>query len=204
MAGRAEVQQGVRWGQDVAAPTGYGRGASAPLPDCFSRELTPDRHAQATRDAALRLLKDLVENQFPCFVGEEGGVFELVLQLRENPSRSVRHDSPLSTEDSGTNPLRRPTLKSIAATELIANSFASRLEPVYGLGALKPALSTYLAASSPPCAGSFALGLRLLGGFYEQLPGEVLEDVLPQSAAIVQQVCSRLRSRRRSSDRHTD
>ncbi|BGP55697.1 suppressor of tub2 mutation [Rhodotorula sphaerocarpa] len=125
--------------------------------------LRPDT-AEATRDAALRLLKDLVENQFPCFVGEEGGVFELVLQLRENPSRS-----------------------SIAATELIANSFASRLEPVYGLGALKPALSTYLAASSPPCAGSFALGLRLLGGFYEQLPGEVLEDVLPQSAAIVQQ-----------------
>lgn len=40
-------------------------------------------------DAALRLLRDLVENQFACFVGAEANLFELILKLRERPTRNV-------------------------------------------------------------------------------------------------------------------
>ncbi|GAA5975807.1 hypothetical protein JCM11641_005880 [Rhodosporidiobolus odoratus] len=111
------------------------------------------------RDIALLLLKDLVENQFPCFSGEEAGLFDLLFKLREDPSRT-----------------------SIAATESIATLFAARLEPVYGLGALNPSLSAYLTSSlaSPDAiARSYALGLKLVGSFFEGLPAEVLEDVLP-------------------------
>ncbi|GAA5951294.1 hypothetical protein JCM21900_003829 [Sporobolomyces salmonicolor] len=119
----------------------------------------------SSRDMALILLKDLVENQFPCFVGDEAGVFSLLLRLREDPSRT-----------------------SIAATEAISTSFAARLEPLYGLGSLSPALSSYLAASRAPSdaiARSFALGLRLVGTFFEALPVEVLEDVLPQTKELL-------------------
>jgi hypothetical protein len=38
---------------------------------------------------ALIVLRDLVENQLPCLSGEEAGVFELIFQLREDPSRTV-------------------------------------------------------------------------------------------------------------------
>lgn len=68
---------------------------------------------------------------------------------------------------------------------MISTSFAARLEPVYGLGVLKPALSTYLSASETPTPGSFTLALRLFGNFLERLPGEVVEDVLPQWAGLV-------------------
>ncbi|GAA5887225.1 hypothetical protein JCM5296_004568 [Sporobolomyces johnsonii] len=117
------------------------------------------------KDMALILLKDLVENQFPCFVGDEADVFSLLLQLREDPSRT-----------------------SIAATEAIATSFTARLEPLYGLGSLSPALTSYLTASRAPSdaiARSFALGLRLVGTFFEALPVEVLEDVLPQTKELL-------------------
>ncbi|GAA5872215.1 hypothetical protein JCM3774_002298 [Rhodotorula dairenensis] len=125
--------------------------------------LSPEANlTEPARDAALRLLRDLVENQSPCFVGAEVDLFELVLKLRENPSRS-----------------------SIAATEVISTSFATRLEPVYGLGVLKPALSSYLTTAEVPSPGSYTLALRLLGGFLERLPGEVVEDVLPQWADLL-------------------
>lgn len=76
--------------------------------------------------------------------------------------------------------------QSIAATEVISTSFAARLEPVYGLGVLKPALSTYLSASeTAPTPGSFTLALRLFGTFLKRLPGEVVEDVLPQWADLI-------------------
>ena len=39
---------------------------------------------------ALVVLRDLVENLFPCFSGDEAGVFELLFRLREDPSRTVR------------------------------------------------------------------------------------------------------------------
>lgn len=51
--------------------------------------------AGTARDAALLLLKDLVENQFPCFIGSEADLFDLVFKLREDPSRSVSHNSLL-------------------------------------------------------------------------------------------------------------
>lgn len=117
---------------------------------------------EPVHDAALRLMRDLVENQFACFVGAEANLFQLILKLRE-----------------------RPTRNSIAATEVVSTSFAARLEPVYGLGVLKPALSTYLSASETPTPGSFTLALRLFGNFLERLPGEVVEDVLPQWAGLV-------------------
>ncbi|GEM09879.1 armadillo-type fold domain containing protein [Rhodotorula toruloides] len=111
-----------------------------------------------TRDAALLLLKDLVENQSPCFTGSEADLLDLLFKLREDPSRS-----------------------SVAATEAIAHSFASRLEPLYGLGTLTPSLSAYLSSASDTSAPdalarSFALGLRLMGGFFEHLPGPALND----------------------------
>ncbi|GAA5854269.1 hypothetical protein JCM8547_001759 [Rhodosporidiobolus lusitaniae] len=123
-----------------------------------------------TRNVALLLLKDLVDNQFPCLAGEESGLFSLLFKLREDPSRT-----------------------SIAATESIATLFASRLEPLYGLGSLNPSLSSYLSSSSssdaPPeaVARSFALGLKLMGTFFEGLPSEVLEDVLPGSKGLIKQ-----------------
>lgn len=73
----------------------------------------------------------------------------------------------------------------MAATEMISTSFATRLEPVYGLGVLKPALSSYLMTREAPSPDSVALALRLLGGFLERLPGEVVEDVLPHWADLV-------------------
>ncbi|BGP48503.1 suppressor of tub2 mutation [Rhodotorula kratochvilovae] len=116
----------------------------------------------STRDQALLLLKDLVENQFPCFAGGEGGVFDLLFRLREEPSRT-----------------------SIAATEAISSAFTARLEPLYGLGALVPALDAYLASAPAAPAASYALGLRQMGAFFELLPSEVLEDVLPRSAPLL-------------------
>ncbi|GAA5996810.1 uncharacterized protein JCM10292_003216 [Rhodotorula paludigena] len=131
--------------------------------------LRPDapEHSGQSRDVALLLLKDLVENQLPCFVGEEAGVFDLLFKLREDPSRT-----------------------SIAATEAIATSFTSRLEPLYGLGSLVPSLTSYLASTTAAPdvrARSCALGLRLMGAFFELLPAEVLEDVLPQSRDLLKQ-----------------
>ncbi|GAA5915068.1 hypothetical protein JCM6882_006772 [Rhodosporidiobolus microsporus] len=120
-----------------------------------------------TRDIALLLLKDLVENQFPCFTGEEAGLFDLLFKLREDPSRTA-----------------------IAATEAIATLFTSRLEPLYGLGSLSRALTSYLAsaqAAPDAVARSFALGLKLMGSLFESLPGEVLEDVLPGSKGLIKQ-----------------
>ncbi|GAA5839288.1 hypothetical protein JCM11251_006027 [Rhodosporidiobolus azoricus] len=120
-----------------------------------------------TRGIALLLLKDLVENQFPCLAGEEAGLFDLLFKLREDPSRT-----------------------SIAATESISTLFTSRLEPLYGLGCLNRALTTYLSsaqAAPDAIARSFALGLKLMGSLYEALPGEVLEDVLPGSQVLIKQ-----------------
>ncbi|GAA6028325.1 hypothetical protein JCM8097_006976 [Rhodosporidiobolus ruineniae] len=127
-----------------------------------------------TRDHALILLKDLVDNQFPLFAGVEAELFSLIFRLREDPSRT-----------------------SIAATESIATLFTSRLEPIYGLGALTPSLRAYLATSaqpssadgapqhSEPIARSFALGLKLMGSLFEGLPQEILEDVLPSSKELI-------------------
>ncbi|BGP16510.1 hypothetical protein JCM10213_001152 [Rhodosporidiobolus nylandii] len=127
-----------------------------------------------TRDVALLLLKDLVDHQFPCFAGEEAGLFDLLFKLREDPSRT-----------------------SIAATEAIATLFASRLEPVYGLGSLNPSLSAYLASTNAPAdvvARSFGLGLKVMGGFFEGLPAEVLEDVLPGSQELLKRALNDPRS----------
>ncbi|BGP32392.1 suppressor of tub2 mutation [Rhodotorula toruloides] len=130
-----------------------------------------------TRDTALLLLKDLVENQSSCFTGSEADLFDLLHRLREDPSRSASRTKFLT----------------------IAHSFTSRLEPLYGLGALTPSLSAYLSSASTTTAPdalarSCALGLRLMGGFFEQLPGAVLEDVLPQSADLLKRALNDTKS----------
>ncbi|CEQ39673.1 SPOSA6832_01208 [Sporobolomyces salmonicolor] len=156
-SGREDAATAARWWSE-------GRRFSTVYEGLRALLLQPETTG-SSKDMALILLKDLVENQFPCFVGDEAGVFSLLLQLREDPSRT-----------------------SIAATEAIATSFAARLEPLYGLGSLSPALSSYLAASRAPSdaiARSFALGLRLVGTFFEALPVEVLEDVLPQTKELL-------------------
>lgn len=144
-----------------------------------------------TRDIALLLLKDLVDNQFPCFAGEESGLFSLLFKLREDPSRTVRP----SAFSFSFRPILTPTaVQSIAATESIATLFASRLEPVYGLGCLNPSLAAYLSSASSSTtpsdaiARSYALGLKLMGTLFEGLPDEVLEDVLPSSKDLLKQV----------------
>ena len=79
----------------------------------------------------------------------------------------------------------------IAATEAVATAFAGHLEPLYGLGTLCPALASYLASSSAPAeakARSYALGLKLVGAFFEELPAEVLEDVFPDAKDLIKQV----------------
>ncbi|KAL8293620.1 hypothetical protein RQP46_000321 [Phenoliferia psychrophenolica] len=115
------------------------------------------------RDSALVLLKDLVENQFPAFAGDELEVFELLFKLREDTSRTT-----------------------IAAVEAIADVFCSRLEPLYGLGSLRSSLATYLAQpSGARDAKSYALGLRLIGKLFERIPSEILEDELPKSKGLI-------------------
>lgn len=56
-----------------------------------ARELTFTLRMQTepVHDAALRLMRDLVENQFACFVGAEANLFQLILKLRERPTRNV-------------------------------------------------------------------------------------------------------------------
>jgi len=82
-------------------------------------------------------------------------------------------------------------VQTIAATESIATTFTSRIEPLYGLGTLCPSLQTYLESTSAPQdakARSFALALKLVGGFFESLPAEVLEDVFTQSKDLIKKV----------------
>ena len=69
-----------------------GLGAISPLHFCGMRhKLTFALQMQTVpeHDAALRLLRDLVENQFACFVGAEANLFELILKIRERPTRNV-------------------------------------------------------------------------------------------------------------------
>ncbi|GAA6063182.1 hypothetical protein JCM10212_006848, partial [Sporobolomyces blumeae] len=131
------------------------------------------------REMALGALRDLVENQSPCLIGHEADVFELLFELRRDSSRTTS-----------------------ASTESIATLFASRLEPLYGLGTLSPALSRYVAPASSSSSSStrpelsaetatadasvLALALKLVGTFFEALPAEVLEDVVPQFKELVQ------------------
>lgn len=84
-----------------------------------------------------------------------------------------------------------PFRQTIAATESIATSLVSRLDQVYGLGALQSAVDSYLsstATTSEAKARSFALALKLVGSFFEALPAAVLEDVIPQTKELIKQV----------------
>ncbi|KAK4701818.1 hypothetical protein P7C70_g4410, partial [Phenoliferia sp. Uapishka_3] len=128
------------------------------LAKLLQKETAPER-----KDAALVLFKDLVENQFPAFAGEELEVFELLFKLREDTSRTT-----------------------IAAVEATADVFCSRLEPLYGLGSLRSSLSTYLGnLGGAKDAKSYALGLRLISKFFERIPSEILEEELPKSKSLI-------------------
>ncbi|GAA5925902.1 CLASP family protein [Sporobolomyces koalae] len=126
----------------------------------------------AVREQALVVLRDLVENQSACFAGIESQVFELLFTVRQDPSRT-----------------------SIAASEAIAIAFTNRLDPVYGVGTLCPALESYLKSTSEAASdtavtttttrSSYALGLKLLGSLFESLPVEILEDVFPQTQSLI-------------------
>lgn len=140
------------------------------------------------KDVALILLKDLVQNQGSCFAGDEASVFSLLLRLREDPSRTVRLHLTLAV--ASTDLARSQT---IAAVEGIADSFVSQAEPLFALGSLCSSLSSYLPpADHQPApataAKSFALGLRLIGKFFERLPSEVLEDELPRHSSLIKRV----------------
>ena len=76
-----------------------------------SLPIAADGGAQALdrRDTALVLLKDLVENQFPAFAGDELEVFELLLKLREDTSRTVRPSPSSFAYGTLTRPLPRPS-----------------------------------------------------------------------------------------------
>jgi hypothetical protein len=54
----------------------------------------PSLQNQSEKDAALLLFKDLVQNQAPCFAGDEASVFSLLLILREDLTRTVRSSPP--------------------------------------------------------------------------------------------------------------
>lgn len=78
--------------------------------------------------------------------------------------------------------------------EGIADSFVSQSEPLFSLGSLCTALIAYLAPHSEGqplpevSVKSFALGLRLLGKFFERLPSEVLEDEMPRRQDLIKRV----------------
>ncbi|KAK4053956.1 suppressor of tub2 mutation [Microbotryomycetes sp. JL221] len=119
------------------------------------------------QDTALTLLNSLVQHQLPCLAGEETSLFGLLFKLRQDSSRTV-----------------------IAATEAIGSNVIAHSEPVLTLGLLCSALTTYLDRENKGqidanVARSFALGLRLMGGLFEKLPSEVLEDELPNRAELV-------------------
>ncbi|KAK4054574.1 suppressor of tub2 mutation [Microbotryomycetes sp. JL201] len=120
-----------------------------------------------THETALRLLASLVEHQLPCLAGEETTLFELLLSLREDSSRSI-----------------------VAATEEIGRTVTDRSEPLLTLGLLSSALVQYLDFKNdghitPEIARAFALGLRLIGRLFAKLPKEILEDELPKRAELV-------------------
>jgi CLIP-associating protein 1/2 len=82
-------------------------------------------------------------------------------------------------------------MQTVAAVEGIAEVFCAQLEPVYGLGALRSSLATFLdQAPSTTVASAFALGLRLMGRYFSRLPMEVLEDELPKAKDLIQTVRS--------------
>lgn len=60
----------------------------------FDSRLT-SLQAEDRKDLVLVLFKDLVQNQFPSFSGDEIRVFNLLFLLREDPSRSVSPSAPL-------------------------------------------------------------------------------------------------------------
>ena len=108
----------------------------------------------------------------------------------------IHHEQYVSKSSSAASRLLSLLLdaQTIAATESIATSFTSRIEPLYGLGTLCPSLTSYLESSSAPQdakARSFALALKLVGGFFESLPAEVLEDIFPQSKDLIKKVSCR-------------
>lgn len=77
--------------------------------------------------------------------------------------------------------------------EGIADSFVSQAEPLFALGSLCSSLTSYLPpaedhATPDLAAKSFALGLRLIGKFFERLPSEVLEDEVPRRAGLIKRV----------------
>ena len=119
-----------------------------------------------------------MQNQFPYFSSEEGTVFSLLFQLREDPTRTV---SPSPSYQSSYFILTSRCAQTIGAVEGIADDFCAELEPLYGLGSLHNSLDQYLAlnANSNGAEGvSYALGLRLFGRLFSRLPAEVLEEEL--------------------------
>ena len=92
-----------------------------PLLSCKPLLIRP-LQAHDRRDAALVLLKDLVENQFPAFAGDELEVFELLFKLREDTSRTVRpppslpFGGPDQTLPRPSPPLRRSLTSSARAS----------------------------------------------------------------------------------------
>lgn len=91
--------------------------------------------AQDRKDAGLVLLKDLVDNQFPAFAGDELDVFNLLFKLREDASRTVslppsfppsfRHPNPLPHGLS--RPSQRLTLSPTSSAPNSSRSTASGL-----------------------------------------------------------------------------
>lgn len=126
-------------------------------------------------EPALRLLEALVISQGPAFFGSES----LVLYTLLNVPTSASNRS------------------SIAATEVISESFCDQLEPLYGLAAVRSAMGRRLVADESEgerkgedSRSGIALGMtmRMMGNFFKRLPKEVLEDEIPKLAHILRLV----------------
>ena len=152
----------------------------------FRVVLTP-LQAEDRKDLALVLFKDVVQNQFPSFSGDEIRIFNLLFFLREDPSRSVSRPAHVV-------PVLHPDLlpsQVIAAVEGIADVLVDQLEPLYGLGTLRSTLEAYLQQPQTDAVSrSYALGLRLFGKLFERLPSEVLEEELPKARTLIKKVRS--------------
>lgn len=82
----------------------------------------------------------------------------------------------------------------MAAVESISTLFCDSLEPLYGLGILRSSLSTYLGSTvasntEKVQSPSYGLGMRMMGKFFEKLPGEILEEEVPKAKGLIMKVC---------------
>ncbi|KAH8929470.1 hypothetical protein BT69DRAFT_1345868 [Atractiella rhizophila] len=139
---------------------------------CFLRLFEGLSHVlRSTQDrdlkqSSLSVLKKLVLYQFSCFSGYEMELFALLLQVQLDDNKAI-----------------------LAGVESVTDSVLDKIEPLYGLSALRSSLQNLLKlyAQSPDVTRSYSLALKGLGSLFTRLPAEVLEEEIPRVRALISQ-----------------